>query len=93
LQENAIKIITDSGGIQKEACILKRPCITLRSETEWVETVKEGVNLLVTRIEEGLTQKIMSFNPVFPSYGIFGEKVSEKMCGIITDILRKDNAN
>lgn len=93
LQENAIKIITDSGGIQKEACILKRPCITLRSETEWVETVQEGVNLLITQIDKSLTQQIRSFNPVFPSYGIFGENVSEKMCGIITDILRKDNAN
>lgn len=89
LQENAVKIITDSGGIQKEACILKKPCITLRSETEWVETVQEGVNLLVIKIDDGLTQKIMTFNPVFPSYGIFGENVSEKMCSIILSIIDK----
>lgn len=87
LQENALKIITDSGGIQKEACILKRPCITLRSETEWVETVSEGVNLLITEINEALTNKIKDFNPNFPEYGIFGDNVSEKMCDIIVNKL------
>lgn len=88
LQENAVKIITDSGGIQKEACIIKRPCITLRSETEWVETVSEGVNLLITDINEELTQKIINFNPLFPEYGIFGENVSEKMAEIITKTIK-----
>ncbi len=83
LQQNAVKIITDSGGIQKEACILKRPCITLRSETEWVETVSEGVNLLITEINKELTDLIKNFNPTFPEYGIFGDNVSKKMSDLI----------
>ena len=47
LLEHASAVVTDSGGLQKEAYFFEKPCITMRMSTEWTELVEEGVNVLV----------------------------------------------
>ncbi len=51
-------VLTDSGGIQKEAFLLRVPCITLRNNTEWVETVHLGANILVGTNREQIVEEI-----------------------------------
>ncbi|MBL6963740.1 MAG: UDP-N-acetylglucosamine 2-epimerase (non-hydrolyzing) [Bacteroidetes bacterium] len=86
LQSKAKKILTDSGGIQKEAFILKKACITLRSETEWIETVEDGWNLLMKPESELDADKIMNFNPTKEQTDIFGSNNADKMVEIINGI-------
>ncbi len=58
LEKNAKAILTDSGGVQKEACVFQVPCITLRNETEWVETVEAGWNVLAGAQEETIVRSL-----------------------------------
>ena len=65
-------VITDSGGLQKEAFLLRTPCITVRTETEWVETVTLGWNLLDAECQ-GSIDDILNKSYTEPSehpYGI-----------------------
>lgn len=73
LESTAKKIVTDSGGIQKEAFFLGIPCITMRDETEWVETVANGWNVLVGADETKIVDAIKNFNPVNERKTYFGE--------------------
>ena len=58
LTKYAKKVITDSGGLQKECYILDTPCITIRDQTEWVETLNNGYNVLAKPDKSDLLNKI-----------------------------------
>ena len=73
LQSTAKKILTDSGGVQKEAYFLKIPCLTLRDKTEWVETVQDEWNVLVGANKEQILKAIKEFNPIRKQKKHFGE--------------------
>ena len=86
LLDNCKLVITDSGGLQKEAYFFKKPCITLRDETEWVELVEHGYNTLVgankDKIIEGYSKTIDTNIPIInnQSTNLFGDgKASEKI--------------
>lgn len=85
LEHSSNMIITDSGGIQKEAYLLKKPCITLRTETEWVETVEEKWNLLISPDDRELAENISKFKVPEFQIPVFGENVAEKMVQIISN--------
>ncbi|BBL68629.1 non-hydrolyzing UDP-N-acetylglucosamine 2-epimerase [Methanoculleus chikugoensis] len=72
LMAHAKKILTDSGGIQKEAYMLGVPCITLRENTEWVETVEAGWNVLVGAERERIVSMIREFAPAGDQFPLFG---------------------
>ena len=58
LQQSSSIIITDSGGMQKEAFFQKKPCVTVRTETEWVELLDNGHNRLAKPMVDPISQKV-----------------------------------
>jgi len=88
LQENANCILTDSGGMQKEAYWLGVRCITLREETEWVETVSSGWNKLVGVDQDAICETFKTWQPQAERPFLYGDgHASEKICEILASNL------
>lgn len=83
LLNHSKKIITDSGGIQKEAYLLKVPCITLMDTTPWPEIVNVGWNILVKINTKKIIELVQNFKPNGEHTHIFGRGASRKIARII----------
>jgi UDP-GlcNAc3NAcA epimerase len=73
LEQSARMIVTDSGGIQKEAYWLGVPCVTLRDETEWVETVERRWNVLIGAVPAKIIEAIQPFAPPGARLALYGD--------------------
>ena len=80
LAGSARLVLTDSGGLQKEAYWLGVPCLTLRDETEWVETVDTGWNTLVGTDSAKILQAVHSFAPAGPRPALYGNGCAAARC-------------
>jgi UDP-GlcNAc3NAcA epimerase len=90
LENNCSLVITDSGGVQKEAFFFKKPCIILREQTEWVEIVENGNALLVGSNEEKLIEAYHQLTTkkdyTYPPF--FGDgHASEEICRLMLEHL------
>jgi UDP-N-acetylglucosamine 2-epimerase len=84
LEKNARVIITDSGGVQKEAFFFRVPCVTLREETEWVETVEAGWNALVGCDPKRIVEAVRSARPGEEDIMPYGDgRAAERILGLL----------
>jgi len=94
LEQQAAMIITDSGGVQKEAYFFKKPCIILRPETEWKEIVEVGAAVITDADEKRIVAAYEKFssNPPAGFPEIFGDgKAAEFICGEMLENSNREN--
>ncbi|MCK4979553.1 MAG: UDP-N-acetylglucosamine 2-epimerase, partial [Candidatus Delongbacteria bacterium] len=81
-------VMTDSGGLQKEAFFFEKPCVTLRDETEWVELIENGFNKVVGADEDKIISGYQEMSQIKNNYNInlYGNGEASKK--IITELLK-----
>lgn len=88
LTMDSFKVITDSGGLQKEAYFLQKHCITIRSETEWLETLHDDWNIITGIDTEKILMAISAPIPMSRQKGEFGNGTAAE---IIVDKIKNNN--
>ena len=91
LLSNAQVALTDSGGMQKEAYFLQTPCVTIRNETEWVETLSSKANTLVKADANEIffQWECALENEKGFKEGLYGDgNASEKIASILSDYFK-----
>jgi UDP-GlcNAc3NAcA epimerase len=92
LEKNCSMVITDSGGVQKEAYFFKKPCLILREETEWVEIVETGSGILVGADSKKIFNAFLNLkNDAFDYPEIFGDGQAAKF--ICKKMLQNQSTN
>ena len=89
LTRSARLVLTDSGGLQKEAYWVGVPCVTLRKETEWVETVRSGWNILVGSDSKRIADAVRSFAPAAQRPMLYGDGQAAARCVELLDARRE----
>ena len=84
LTESARLVMTDSGGLQKEAYWLGVPCVTLRDETEWIETVQAGWNTLAGADTEAIVRTVRTLKPPAARPPLYGDgRAAARVCAAL----------
>lgn len=85
LEQNAKAILTDSGGMQKEAYFFGVPCVTMRTETEWVETVQAGWNVVVGADRDKIINAVRFLKTANPRPELYGDgRAADKIIQYLT---------
>jgi len=86
LERGARAVLTDSGGVQKEAYLLGVPCVTLREETEWPETLVDGWNVLAGSEPQRIAAAAHRPRPAGEPPRVFGDgKAAQRMVELLHD--------
>ncbi|MDC0200892.1 UDP-N-acetylglucosamine 2-epimerase (non-hydrolyzing) [Verrucomicrobia bacterium] len=90
LMNRALRVFTDSGGLQKEAYWAQKPCITLREETEWIETLKDNANQLVGANTQLILEAVEKSNSATFQSALYGDGNSAPRCvSAINELFQK----